>query len=74
MYVARTVAGRSGNNEQDIDCLHNLLSRIETLDRLSACTEIIDLTEFTVTTTKHRVREVLRSHKPKPFQFVCNKN
>jgi hypothetical protein len=74
MYVARTVAGKSGNNEQDIECLHNLLSIIETLDRLSACTEIIDLTEFTVTIAKHRVREILRSHNLKPFQFVCNKN
>jgi hypothetical protein len=74
MYVAHTVAGKPGNNEHDIDCLHDLLSKIETLQQLCTCTEIIDLTVFSVTTAKNRVREILRSHYLKPFQFICNKN
>lgn len=73
MYVARASAGRVGE-DREIECLHRILSTVETTAQLCICTEIIDLTLFSVINAPHQVREVLRHRHLKPFQFVSNKN
>lgn len=73
MYVARASAGHV-SEEREIECLHRILSTVETTAQLCTCTEIIDLTLFSVITLPGQVREILRSHHLKPFQFVSNKN
>jgi hypothetical protein len=74
MYVTRTAGAGTVQDEQEIASLHLILSKVETLTHLSACCEIIDLTLFSVIKTRHLVRDVLRQHELKPFQFICNRN
>lgn len=73
MYVARASAGRV-SEEREIECLHRILSTVETTAQLCICTEIIDLTLFAVISAPHQVRDVLRNRNLKPFQFINNKN
>lgn len=74
LYVARTAAGSALPGEYEIEYLHRMLSTVETMGRLCTCSEIIDLTLFSVITAPHLVKSVLRQHELKPFQFICNKN
>lgn len=74
LYVAGTASGKTLPGEYEIEYLHQVLTTVETMSRLCACSEIIDLTQFSVITAPHLVKAVLRQHELKPFQFICNKN
>lgn len=74
MYVARTEANKPGMNELEVEHLHKMLSGVETTLQLCICTEIIDLSVFTIMTSRKLVRDILRNSELKPFQFICNKN
>lgn len=74
LYVARTTTAGAGFAEQEIAGLHQLLGSVETLQKLCACSEIIDLAVFHVLRDPARLRDLLRKSELKPFQFLFNKN
>jgi hypothetical protein len=68
-------AARSGVNRQwEMDYMHQLLSRCETLDQLSLIYEVIDLNRYKVIRKPGLVKSILLQKDKKRFQFLFNRN
>lgn len=60
--------------EQEIEQLHELLYRHETLQIFCRCHEIFDLNKFKILRKRSSMQRVISQEELKPFQFLCNKN
>jgi hypothetical protein len=60
--------------EQEVELLHELLYRVESIDNFCIANEVIDLNRFKIIRKPHLILQVVRQHELKPFQFICNKN
>jgi hypothetical protein len=74
LYLRRAATVTAQWQEAEIEQLHELLYRVERVDCLSTCSEIIDLNRFSVIRKQYLVVQVLRQPSLKPFQFVCCNN
>ena len=60
--------------EHEVDMLHELLYKVESLDNLVSAHEIINLNKFKVINNPTYLRKIIRERDLKPFIFLSNKN
>jgi hypothetical protein len=60
--------------EQEVELLHEMLYRVESLQQFCVAHEIIDMNRYKILRKPHLIQQVVRQHELKPFQFVFNKN
>ena len=60
--------------EHEVDMLHELLYKVESLANLASAHEIINLNKFKVINNPGHLRKIIRQRELKPFIFLNNKN
>ena len=60
--------------EHEVELLHELLFRVESLSNFCHATEIIDVNRYKIIQKTHIIEQVIREKSLKPFQFLFNKN
>lgn len=60
--------------EHEIELLNDLFYLVENSDALCIANEVIDINCYKVIYKLHKVRQILKEQKLKPFVFISNKN
>jgi hypothetical protein len=60
--------------EHEVDMLHELLYKVESLDNIITAHEVINLNRFKVINKASYLRKIIRQRELKPFVFLNNKN
>jgi len=60
--------------EHEVDLLHELLYKVESIDNIIPAHEIIHLNKYKVINDPLQLRKILRQTELKPFVFLNNKN
>ncbi|MGN6213753.1 hypothetical protein [Parafilimonas sp.] len=60
--------------EQEIALLNDLFFRVESSEAYYIANEVIDVNRYKLITKLHKVKQILKEHKHKPFVFISNKN
>ena len=60
--------------EHEVDMLHGLLYKVESLENLIIAHEAINLNKFKVINDPIYLRKIIRQRELKPFVFLNNKN
>ena len=60
--------------EHEVDLLHELLYKVESLENIISAHEIIHLNKYKVINNPLQIRKILRQRELKPFVFLNNKN
>jgi len=60
--------------EHEVDMLHELLYKVESLENIIPAHEILHLNKFKVINNPMEMRKLLRQRELKPFVFLNNKN
>jgi hypothetical protein len=60
--------------EHEVECLHELLHKIEKTDRLLRAHNLIDVNKRMITSSPKRLKNVFKTQLLKPFVFLNNLN
>ena len=60
--------------EHEIELLNDLFYHVESSDAVCIANEVIDVNRYKVIKKIHRVRQILKEQRPRPFVFISNKN
>lgn len=60
--------------EHEVELLHEMLFRVESLENVSIAYEVIDLNRYKLIGNPAAVRDIIRRKNLKPFVFLNNKN
>lgn len=60
--------------EHEIELLNDLFFLVESSDALCVANEVIDINHYKVINKLHKVRQIIKEQKLKPFVFISNKN
>ena len=60
--------------EFEVEQLHSLLFRFETMDNFCVAHEAFDLNRYKVLHSFKTIQKLINQKEPKPFVFICNKN
>ena len=60
--------------EHEIELLNDLFFLVESSDALCVANEVIDINHYKVIKKLHKVRQIIKEQKLKPFVFISNKN
>lgn len=62
------------NIEREVECLNDLLLRVETFSTLSIAHELVDMNRNRIYQDLLTITKALKQKELKPFQFIINKN
>ncbi len=74
LVLSKKVSTDPGELEHEVELLHELLYKVESLANFCHATEIIDINRYKIIQKKHIIEQVIREKSLKPFQFFFNKN
>ncbi len=60
--------------EHEVEFLHELLQRVEKLENVSLCSELIDINRYKIIANKNKLLAALKKTHLKPFVFINCKN
>ena len=60
--------------EHEVELLHEILYKVESLANFCEATEVIDVNRYKIIRKPHIIEQIIREKSLKPFQFIFNRN
>jgi hypothetical protein len=74
LVLSRKASTDKRGLELEIEMLHNLLFKAESLENFCIANEIIDINRYRIIGEPVKMQRIISKNRMKPFQFINNKN
>jgi len=74
LVLSRKASTDKRGLELEIEMLHNLLFKAESLENFCVASEIIDINRYRIICEPVKMQRIISKNRMKPFQFINNKN